>query len=231
MIKLNNISIGNSEPLFSIHNLILNQGDLHTVIGKNGTGKSTLLSTLGELIKPLTGEIIWDSSLPKNKRIAFVPSKFEGVTNLSTFDFIAMGRAPYTNIFGKLNSKDYKIVEQIVEEMNLTHLYSKDTTQLSDGERQMACIAKAIVQETELILLDEPTSFLDYENKIKIIQQLKKVASTKNCCIIQSSHDLDISMDFSDKILVIEPIKKELIDFNRIEISKEELIKLAFPNS
>lgn len=229
MIKLSNVHIGFNSTLFTSENLILERGKLYTLIGKNGIGKSTFLKTLGEIISPFQGTIKWESNLPKEKRIAFVPSKFDGVENLNTYEFISLGRAPFTNFLGKLKKEDIAYVDEIIKQINIEHLSNKDTTKLSDGERQIASIAKALAQNTELILLDEPNAYLDFENKFKINRILSKIAKERNCCIIQSSHDLDFSIELADEILVINSNLKQLQRFYSKTTAKQDILKAAFP--
>ena len=229
MINISNVQIGFHNKFFSIESLSLQKGFLYTLIGKNGIGKSTFFKTLSEQMPTFLGQIVWDSNLPKEKRIAFVTSKFDGVEHLNTYEYIALGRAPYTNIFGKLTSEDHRFIENIISQLDISHLNKKETTLLSDGERQIASIARALAQNTELIILDEPTAFLDYYNKDKIIRLLLNIAKKRNCCIIQSSHDLDISVELADKILIINPTDLNLIQFDKNFISKEQIIQLAFP--
>lgn len=231
MIKIENVEIGFSSCLFKIKNIVLEKGKLYTLIGKNGIGKSTFLKTLAELNKTLKGSIKWENNLPKEQRIAFVSSKFDGVEYLTTYEYIALGRAPYTNIFGKLSPDDHLEITKISNLLAISHLFQKETTKISDGERQISSIAKALAQNTELIILDEPIAFLDFENKIKITGILAKIAKESNCCIIHSSHDIDISIKYADEILIVNPIEKQLLKIDKQLATKEEIIKSAFPNT
>jgi iron complex transport system ATP-binding protein len=139
-----------------------------------------------------------------------------------------MGRAPYTNFLGKLAQEDWLIVEEITTELGIESLLNKDTSELSDGERQIASIAKALVQKTPVIVLDEPTAFLDYANRMAVQKLLQKVAKNANVCIIQSSHDLELCLEFADEMLIIEPNNKTIIPVNSTNCSKENVIKIAF---
>lgn len=231
MINLKNVEIGINYNLFTIDDVILEKGKLYSLIGRNGSGKSTFLKTLAEIIPPHSGKIEWQKKSPKEHRIAFVPSKFDGIDYLTTYDFIALGRAPYTNIFGKLSSEDHLKILEISDHLNITNLLEKSTSEISDGERQIANIAKAITQNTELIILDEPTAFLDYENKLKITQILADIAKIRDCCIIHSSHDLEFSLKFGSEILIIDSENHKLLQTQNQTIDKNEIIKLAFPNA
>jgi iron complex transport system ATP-binding protein len=235
MIELRNIEIGYHSALLSIENLVLETGKFYAIIGKNGIGKTTFIHTILGLIPAIKGEIDINgqnihqiSANQRAKLVAHVPSKFEGVQHLSTRDFIAMGRAPYTNFLGKLAEEDWKLVDEISAELGIESFLQKDTSELSDGERQIASIAKALVQKTPVIVLDEPTAFLDYANRMSVQKLLQKVAKNTNVCIIQSSHDLELCLEFADEMLIVEPNKKTIISINRVNCSKEKVIEIAF---
>ena len=235
MIQLKNIDIGYHSTLLSIENLVLETGKFYAIIGKNGIGKTTFIHTILGLIPTIKGEIDINgqnihqiSANQRAKLVAHVPSKFEGVQHLSTRDFIAMGRAPYTNFLGKLAEEDWKLVDEISAELGIESFLQKDTSELSDGERQIASIAKALVQKTPVIVLDEPTAFLDYANRMSVQKLLQKVAKNTNVCIIQSSHDLELCLEFADEMLIVEPNKKTIVPINRANCSKEKVIEIAF---
>lgn len=235
MIELKNIEIGYHSALLSIENLVLETGKFYAIIGKNGIGKTTFIHTVLGLIPTIKGEIDINgqnihqiSANQRAKLVAHVPSKFEGVQHLSTRDFIAMGRAPYTNFLGKLAEEDWKLVDEISAELGIESFLQKDTSELSDGERQIASISKALVQKTPVIVLDEPTAFLDYANRMSVQKLLQKVAKNTNVCIIQSSHDLELCLEFADEMLIVEPNKKTIIPINGANCSKEKVIEIAF---
>jgi iron complex transport system ATP-binding protein len=235
MIQLKNVEIGYRSALLTIEKLVLETGKFYAIIGKNGIGKTTFIHTILGLIPAIKGEIEINnqnihriSANQRAKLVAHVPSKFEGVQHLSTRDFIAMGRAPYTNFLGKLAEEDWKWVDEISAELGIESFLQKDTSELSDGERQIASIAKALVQKTPVIVLDEPTAFLDYANRMSVQKLLQKVAKNANVCIIQSSHDLELCLEFADEMLIVEPNKKTIIPINRANCNKEQVIEIAF---
>lgn len=235
MIQLKNIEIGYHSALLTIENLVLETGKFYAIIGKNGIGKTTFIHTVLGLIPTIKGEIDINgqnihqiSANQRAKLVTHVPSKFEGVQHLSTRDFIAMGRAPYTNFLGKLAEEDWKLVDEISAELGIESFLQKDTSELSDGERQIASIAKALVQKTPVIVLDEPTAFLDYANRMSVQKLLQKIAKNTNVCIIQSSHDLELCLEFADEMLIVEPNKKTIVPINRANCSKEKVIEIAF---
>lgn len=233
MLRFKHSSFGYSDVFFSIPETNLSEGKLYSLIGKNGIGKTTFFNTLCRFIPLKSGEVwVQDRNLRTipsiSSEIAFVPSKFDGIQHLKAYDFIALGRMPHTNFLGKLREKDHAIISTAIALLQIEHLAQKDTLMLSDGERQICSIARALVQETKVILLDEPSAFLDYQNKIKVLKILQKIASEKQLCIIQSTHDLDMSIEFSDAFLVVNPKTKELNHFLKADISKEKIIEEAF---
>jgi len=235
VLSLKDISIGFQTNLFTIPEMELEKGKLYTLIGKNGAGKSTFFQSLLKQVAVLDGEVKLELIDIKklninnlSKIISFVSSRFEGVQHLKVYDYIALGRSPYTNLIGTLSPHDHELIASIIEKLGIKSLQDKDTTQLSDGERQICAIAKALVQQTPILLLDEPSAFLDYANRIKILELLKQLAKELQLCIIQSSHDLELSLEFSDEFLVINNKTKELILLKNQDLSKKELIELAF---
>lgn len=230
MLQAKNIQIGRKSCLFSIENLQLQKNCFYGLIGKNGIGKSSFLETIAGLIPPFFGSIKSINELKNLNQIAIVNSTFNGVEHLTTREYIALGRAPHTNFLGKLTSKDYEIIDDVIIQLNLLELQDKETIKLSDGEKQIASIGRALAQETELILLDEPTAFLDYENKHIILRILQNIAHQKNLCIVHSSHDLELCRQYSNRLLIIDPNTKTLNEYEVDKITKENIINIAFPS-
>lgn len=237
MIHLKEAHIGYSQALISVEDLMLERGQLYILAGKNGAGKSTLLRTLTGQLPALRGEILLDgkplghfNEQSISRQIAFVGSTFPSVDFLRTEEYIALGRTPYTNAFGRLHPKDTEALERAIRVLNIAHLRNKFTSQLSDGERQMAAIARAVTQETDAILLDEPTAFLDYTNKTRILHLLKKIAEEQHKCIILSSHDIDISLTAQCPFLVVENATCRLLHLPP-PIDKQTVIRSAFPEA
>ncbi|MES2589094.1 MAG: ABC transporter ATP-binding protein [Bacteroidota bacterium] len=235
MLSFKDTEIGFKEKLFTIPTLELENGKIYSLIGKNGSGKSTFFQSLLGLTPFLSGKIRFDNldlstinQLEKAKLIAFVASKFDGVQHLSGRDYILMGRSPYTNFLGKHTENDFQLVDLIIQELKIEHLAQKDTLKMSDGERQILSIAKALAQECKIILLDEPSAFLDYANRIKVLTLLNSIVKEKNMCVIQSSHDLELCLEYSSSFLVIDNKSKVLIELENKLLRKEKLIDLAF---
>jgi iron complex transport system ATP-binding protein len=156
-----------------------------------------------------------------------VSTTFPQVDYLRVTEFIGMGRTPHTNALGRFAENDHAIVKEALKKLNISELQNKFTSELSDGERQLCAIAKAIAQETNIIILDEPTAFLDYSNKIKVLNILKQIALEMNKCIILSSHDIDLSINANCPFLVLNKTTTKM-EFLHPPIEKEKIILLAF---
>ena len=235
MIQLQNIDIGFHEKLFEIENLSLEKGSVYVLIGANGKGKTTLLKTLIGEVKPLKGDVIINkkrlkemSRLDKSKYLSFVGSKQQDVDFLKVNEYVSLGRVPYTNLLGSKTLNDTEKVKVALDTLGITHLQEKFTNELSDGEKQLAAIAKAIAQETDIIILDEPTAFLDYANRVLVLNLLKEIAVSLNKVVLFSSNDIDTVLEQEVKLLIIDKANKKLKSFIPNLLSKEDVIRMAF---
>lgn len=199
MIQLEHIAVGYKDVLLSSAFIELQAGQVYALIGRNGIGKSTLLQSLTGMVPLKNGTVrLLNESLAELsklelvKRVAVVESRFEGLEYLKVKDYIALGRTPHTDAFGRLTSKDLKVIHEMADALGILELMDKFTNQISDGERQLCAVARAFVQETPIIILDEPTAFLDYLNRKKLLNLLVQLAKEQYKCILLSTHDLEL---------------------------------------
>ena len=182
----------------SIH-ASLQEDKLTCLIGANGVGKSTLLRTLSGFQPPLDGEI-----LIQDKPLSDYSARRMDTPQLSVQEIIGIGRSPYTGFWGTLSSADKKIVDEAIRQTGIQHLASRSITELSDGERQKVMIAKALAQQTSLIILDEPTAFLDFPSKVETLQMLRRLAHEQHKSILLSTHDVELALQIADQLWLME---------------------------
>ena len=211
ILKATSLSIGyDDKTVVSDINVTLSEGDIIALVGPNGAGKSTLFKTFSTHIKPLGGKIeLFGKDLvsytPKEraKMLGIVLTERPDDMFLKVFDVVAAGRYPYTGMFGKLSDNDKKEIKVSLELVGVNNLIDRVFNTLSDGEKQKVMIAKAIAQNTPVIMLDEPTAFLDYPSKIELFSLLKKLAKEQNKAILFSSHDLELLLRYTDNLWII----------------------------
>ncbi|MBE6209058.1 MAG: ABC transporter ATP-binding protein [Rikenellaceae bacterium] len=185
------------------------QGELCALIGRNGTGKSTLLRALAGITHPTEGKVLVNgtnihriSSVRLAELVSFVSTERIAVTNLKVRDVVALGRTPYTNWLGSLSRNDNEIIERAMERMGVASFAQKQIATLSDGENARVMIARALAQQTPVILLDEPTAFLDIAGKYELCETLRDLAA-EGKTIIFSSHDLATALATNCSIALI----------------------------
>jgi iron complex transport system ATP-binding protein len=186
------------------------EGELIAVVGQNGAGKSTLLRTLTGLQDALDGIIKINgksiASYSRNElaqKIGYISTEPVKVSNMTVYDLASLGRFPHTDWFGKLTSTDTEIINDSVDKVGMTDFSLRYISELSDGERQRAMIARVLAQDTDILLLDEPTAFLDIRSKYEIIHLIHDLSRNRRKIIIYSTHDLNIALSESDKIWMI----------------------------
>lgn len=180
----------------------LNEGEMVCMLGRNGCGKSTLLRTLAGLQPPLGGEI---GFLPDATKVALVLTERLSVENTTVHDVVAMGRYPYTSFLGGLSTDDETIISTALEQVGADQVADTFFNAHSDGEKQRTLIAKALAQQTPIILLDEPTAHLDLPNRIRVLQLLRHLAHEEGKTILISTHELELALKLSDRILLMRP--------------------------
>ena len=193
-------------------NFALHSGALTCLLGANGTGKSTLLRTLAAMQPPLDGTLLLDNKpleayKPKelSHLIGIVLTEKTQAGALTVAELVGLGRQPHTGFFGRLRQRDRQLVAEAMEQVGIAHKGNSYVAELSDGERQKAMIAKALVQECPLILLDEPTAFLDTPSRIDIMLLLQRLAVEQGKAILLSTHDTDLALSLADTLWLFTP--------------------------
>lgn len=210
-IKISNLTIGYERcAIISNISVTAMPNEMICIIGRNGQGKSTLIKTLCKLLPPISGSVdINQQNLLKlndnefSKLISVVLTSKITIYNTSVKEFVAYGRYPYTNWIGKLTDKDQEIIDYAIKLCDINHLINRDFDSLSDGEKQKVNIARAIAQQTPIIILDEPTAHLDLVNNMEIFKLLQHLAHNFGKTIIFSTHYMEIALQLSDKIWVV----------------------------
>lgn len=224
LLRLENLSVGYSKSsqknrvVLENINLTAQTGDLIAILGENGAGKSTLMRSIAKLQKPLEGTIfLLDRHLqdfkPKEiaQKIAMVLTEKLNIPHLDVKTLLSLGRYPYNNWLGQLDEKDKEIISWAMQVTETEAFEPKFITELSDGEKQKIMIARALVQDTPIILLDEPTAHLDFANKVMIFMLLKKLSEENQKTIIFSTHDLELALQLASKIWLIPSKSQKLI--------------------
>lgn len=212
MIRLNNIKLAfGSRTLISDASAHFRAGEMVALLGRNGTGKSTLLRAIAGLGTSQCGDIYIAGDSASNlsaaqraERIAFVNTERVDVDALTVRELVSIGRSPYTNWMGRLTAEDREIVEQAMQKVGIAPFAERRVETLSDGECQRAMIARALAQQTPIIILDEPTSFLDLPNRYELCRLLGELAHKENKCILFSTHELDIALSLADSIALVD---------------------------
>jgi iron complex transport system ATP-binding protein len=228
-LDISGLSIGYSkkQTLFEDITIRLHCGKITGILGPNGIGKSTLLKTIAGLLPPLKGSVI-PQGLPQDRDLcAFVPAQPWRASNFSVEDTVSTGRYRYTNWLGLENPEGKRVIEQVLEKTGISYLAQRNSADLSDGEFHRVAIARALVQDTPLILLDEPTAFLDIANKRSTILLLKKIAVEESKGILFSTHDLSLAMQHCDLFWIMTP-DKEIFCGTPSEMKARGIIDLLY---
>jgi len=216
ILTISELEIGyfNQKKISSVFkniSLSVREGELIALIGRNGVGKSTLLKTIARINRFVNGEIQINNR-PINqytlkewaKKISFVSTDPVYISNLTVRELVSLGRHPYTNWMFSLSEKDRNIINKSINTVRINDLEFKNIDEISDGERQRALIARTLAQNTDIIILDEPTAYLDLPNRFEIIYLLHELSKNKQKTIIFSSHDLNLAISLADKIWLME---------------------------
>lgn len=220
MIEITNLTVGYSKKIIAENlNARLQPGKLTCLVGRNGVGKSTLLRTVAGFQPQLSGSIKVDgeelSTLSRkalSRKISVVLTSRPRMQNMTAREIIALGRSPYTDMWGSLRDEDRRVVEESIKSVGVEQLAERDIDTLSDGECQKVMIAKALAQETPVILLDEPTAFLDYPSKAETMRLMKEIVSSpsvnsngdaKQRAALLSTHDMEMALRLADELWVM----------------------------
>ena len=215
-LELRNLHIGydddaNRHIVAEELNASLPKGTMACLVGANGVGKSTLMRTLSGFQPALRGEVriegrALEEYTPRelSEKIGVVLTERESVPELTVEEVVAIGRVPYTNFWGRLTAADRRAVDEAIALVGIEHLRHKKIGRVSDGERQKAMIAKALAQQTSVILLDEPTAFLDYGSKVAVMRLLRRLAHEEGKAILLSTHDLEIAFQTADEVWILQ---------------------------
>lgn len=212
MIELQHLTVGYGErAVLSDINLSLPAGQMVCLLGSNGVGKSTLLRTLAGFLPPLSGKVMLQgrdlaslSLSERSRAVSVVLTERVGVPYMRVEDLVGMGRSPYTGFFGTLHEEDKAIIDEAMKMVGITDLAGRAIDTLSDGERQKAMLAKALAQQTPIILLDEPTAFLDFHAKASTLRLMLKLAHETNKAILLSTHDVGMALRLSDALWIVQ---------------------------
>ena len=215
MIKLQHLTIGyksknNKKNVAGPITASIRSGELTSLLGQNGIGKSTLLRTLSAFQPPLGGEIVVGNqklSERENGWCAVVLTERPDPPNMTARELVELGRSPHTGFWGRLKTEDHQVVEESLALVGIQSLAERPVRTLSDGERQKVMIAKALAQQTPVIFLDEPTAFLDFPSKVETMLLLSRLAHEQQKTIFLSSHDVELALQLSDCIWLMEPGK------------------------
>ncbi len=212
MIELHNITIANDpqHPLVTGQSLSIPKATLTALIGRNGCGKSTLLRAMAGIQRPLSGEITIDgtnvdraSARTLARLVAVITTESPKVENLTCRQLVSYGRAPHTGMLGRLSAADGAIIDSALQTVGMVHFAERKVGRISDGEGRRIMLARALAQQTPVILLDEPTSFLDVPGRYEISALLRRLAREEGKTIVYSTHELDPAYLNADNILMM----------------------------
>ena len=231
LLQAKNVSLAyGSVEIVKDVNIEINKGDIVTLIGPNGSGKSTILKSLCRYLKPKVGEVIIEgvninkiNTKKVAKKIAILPQTRNIINDYSIETLVGFGRFPHIGFGKKLKAKDYEVINWALAKTGLTHMKNRSVKTLSGGERQRAFIAMALAQKTEILILDEPTTFLDISYQLEVLELVKEINETLGLTIIMVLHDLNLAARYSHKIYAIKDGKVFKHGITRDLISKDTL--------
>lgn len=232
MIKLSNITAGyNKIEIIKNINIDFKEGSITSIIGKNGCGKTTLLKTASNLLKPFSGKITIKgediSNIPNKelaKKVSFLP-QHRTMPNITVYNLVMHGRYPYLGFSRTPQKKDKEIVSKAIENMGLNKYINKNINELSGGQRQKAYIAMVLAQDTEIIFLDEPTTYLDINHQLEILEEIKNLKKMGKT-IVMVLHDLNNAFSRSDRICLMDKGEIAIYDTPQVVFESREIDRI-----
>ncbi len=231
MLKVKNLSLGYDDSVIvNDVSFDIPKNSITTIIGPNGCGKSTILKALSKNKKPINGDILFQDKSINNmetkqlaKKMSILPQSPKVPDDFTTRDLVGYGRYPHLNWTGRLTKKDHEVIDWAIRETKLEKLQHRHVSTMSGGERQRAWIAMALAQQPEILLLDEPTTFLDICHQFELLELVKKLNKEMGITIVMVLHDLNQAARYSEKIIVVKDGKKYREGKPRDIISKQVL--------
>lgn len=202
-MEMKNIKAGYQKSIVTVDSIRFEKGKIYTLIGPNGSGKSTFLLSLSGILPLIDGTINTEGK-SLSDIVAFVDTAPLTTDYLKVVDVLKMGRYQYTNLWHKMTPEDWSVVEKWSVQLGLKELWESPVSHMSDGQKQLIMIARALIEETPLIVMDEPTAFLDVPNTIEVMQIMMRAAQEYQKTIIFSSHDIGAALQVSDYVLWIK---------------------------
>lgn len=210
------------------------KGSITTILGPNGSGKTSILKCIVGLWKNYRGRILLDgrsidglSSRGRARLISFVPQEHEPTFPYTLYDFVLLGRVAHVSLFSLPRKRDHEVTEEVLRTLGVWEFRNRPYTRMSGGERQLALIGRALAQETPCILMDEPTSHLDFKNQLMVLKMIRKIADERKKTILITLHDPNLASLFSDKIIVISEGRK-IVEGRPKEVISEEVLESVF---
>ncbi len=239
ILNVDNLSVGykikkKTNTILSSINFSLEKGKLIALLGKNGAGKSSLLRTLSKVQKPLTGDVFINHINIENytqqelaKILSIVLTERLPKSQLTVFEIVALGRQPYTNWLDRLLPNDIEKIESAFELTHTNHLKDKPFYQLSDGQLQRVLIARALAQDSEIIILDEPTAHLDIHHTYKVFSLLENLVKTTQKTILISTHEVNLAMQLADDFILLT--ENQIFHGNTETLIEKDAFSKLFP--
>lgn len=220
MIKLNNLVIGyRGRGLFAPFSMTVPRGTMNIIVGANGTGKSTLLHTVAGLLPPVSGEILVDGENLKQmgrrrlaQTLSFVYTDRNTASGLTVREVIETGRYPHTGFLGRMSAEDKVVIEAAMQDVGIEHKADAYLSDISDGERQKTMIARVLAQQTPVVLLDEPTNFLDAASRIETLGLIRRLTADKGITALISTHDIPTALSLADNVITVLPADDHPVD-------------------